>query len=174
VKIEQIAKDFLIPIDKYPHIGQDQTLQEAVEALQSMRWGVHENLLRFSELLVLNADNQVVGRLTVQDILAAMEPRLLKLDQDPIFKGGKIDSPNLAILWEQSFFKQCKTYNAKKVGEVMSPIATVLKTSQHILVALHTMLHNNETHLPVLAGDEVIGVLRLEEVFTVITGLCAI
>lgn len=172
MNIEKFVKDFVIPLEKYPHIQEDQTLAEAMEQILLYKWGTKEQLLRFGELFVSNRAGQMVGKITLGDILTALEPRLLKKDKDPVFEGPEIDAANLSILWEDSFFKGCREHQAQPVKELMSPIKTVINGTDPVLKALYVMLRSGEQSLPVLDGGKVVGVLRIEELFTITCGLC--
>jgi CBS domain-containing protein len=172
VNIEKFVKDFVIPLERYPHIREDQTLSEAIEQVLSFKWGVNEKLLRFSDLFVLNRDGLVAGKITLADILTALEPKLLQKDKKPIFEGPDTDSSNLAILWEDSFFKNCRERGAKPVKEIMSPLTTVLHGRDPLLKALYLMLRSGEQSLPVLDDGRIVGILRVEELFTITTGVC--
>ena len=54
---EKTTADLTIPIDAYPHIHEDQTLQDALDIIRSFKC---EDQLQFSELLVLNDEEQLV------------------------------------------------------------------------------------------------------------------
>jgi len=172
VNIENFVKDFVIPLERYPHIREEQTLAEAIKQVLSYKWGAKEQLLRFAELFVFNHEDQVVGKITVGDILTALEPRLLKKEEDPVFEGPEVDASNLSILWEDAFFKQCREHQERPVKEIMSPITTVINSSDLVLKALYVMLRSGEQSLPVLDDGKVVGVLRIEELFTITSGLC--
>lgn len=171
MELKDIVKDFIISIDKYPHINENQTLGDAVETILSFKWGRRDQYLQFPCLLVLNDDQQLVGRVLIGDILRALEPQLLQ-DDESDFEGKKLDLPNLTILWEESFFKNCKTKQEKPIKECMSPIEVQAKTSDPILKVLYVMLQKGITSIPVVEDNKAIGILRLEEIFSIITGMC--
>ena len=169
VSIDWTAGDLAIPLDVYPHLREDQKLHEAINVIQSF---THEDQLRFSELMVLNDQEQLIGRVTVRDMLQGLEPRLLKKKKFAKFEGLEAEYPNLAILWEESFFKKCRKRGGKPIKEVLSPITTTLKASDPLLKALYVMMHTNENNLPVLKKKKIIGVLRIKEVFTAVCLRC--
>lgn len=166
-----VVKDHLIPLDRYPHLHEDQSLHDAVEIIKSYTAGAEERL-RYSELLVLDANHQLVGRVTIQDIIMGIDPRFIGLDKVTKYEGKKADVTNLIILWEDSFFEECSKRRTKKIRDFMSPIRQNVKGSDSLLKALAIMLSTNESVLPVVEADRVIGVIRLEEVFKAITSRC--
>lgn len=165
--IDKTVGDHAIPLDVYPHLREDQTLHEALRAMQTIPC---EERIRFSELLILNEQEQLIGRVTVREILQGLEPRLLREEETRTFEGFEAEYPNLAILWEDSFFEQCHKQAAQPIKEFLSPIKTVVKASDPLLKALYIMMHTKENNLPVLEGDRVVGMIRIEEIFAAVCG----
>lgn len=167
-----LVKGLIIPMKRFPHIDENQSLHEAVKILRGYTCGQNERM-RYSEMLVVNAQHQLVGRLNLQSVLKGLDPNLAQ-----VFKGyeGKAgEFPNLPILWGDSFFKACHSRFGKNAREFMTPLPTPVKANESALKALSIMLAHNETVLPVLSesGDEVVGVIRLEEIFNGIVRRCA-
>jgi len=169
VGIDETAGDFAIPLEMYPHLREDQTLDEAIAVLRSFTC---EDQLQFSELMILNDQEQLIGRVTVREILQGLEPRLLKKKKELEFEGLEADYPNLAILWEDSFFKQCRTRGGRPIKEFMSPIKTTVKATDPLLKVLYIMMHENENNLPVLEKKKIVGVVRSKEVFAAVCLRC--
>ena len=169
MSIDETAGDFAIPLDVYPHIREDQTLDEAIGVIRSYTC---EDQLQFSELLILNDQEQVIGRVTVREMLQGLEPRLLKKKKESEFEGLEADYPNLAILWEESFFKQCHKRGGRPIKEFMSPIKTTVKATDPLLKVLYIMMHENENNLPVLEKKKIVGVVRSKEVFAAVCLRC--
>lgn len=172
MNIEKYVKDFVIPLEKYPHIEEDRPLSEAIDRILAFKWGINETLLRFSDLLVLNKEGAIAGKLSLQDILTSLEPKLLQREKKPVYEGPDIDASNLAILWEESFFKNCHERGARPVKDLMSPFAAILQGKDPLLKALYIMLHSGDECLPVLDSGRITGMLRLEELFTITCGVC--
>ena len=74
-----IVKDHLIPIAKYPSLKDTQTLSDAAQVILSYKCG--NGRLIFSEILVLNDQNQLVGHLNLQSILKALDKRLADIPE---------------------------------------------------------------------------------------------
>lgn len=167
--IDETAGDFAIPLEMYPHLREDQTLDEAIGVIRSYTC---EDQLQFSELLILNDQEQVIGRVTVREMLQGLEPRLLKKKKKSEFEGLEADYPNLAILWEESFFKQCRKRGGRPIKEFMSPIKTTVKATDPLLKVLYIMMRKNENNLPVLEKKKIVGVVRSKEVFAAVCLRC--
>nr|MBF0220707.1 CBS domain-containing protein [Desulfobulbaceae bacterium] len=163
-----IVRDFIIPIDRYPHLRETQTLSDAVQVLMSHTCGENE-YLRYAGILVLNEKNQLVGGLNLQDILRALDKRFA-LPKGHEGKAGEY--PNLAILWEDSFFHKCSEKKDIAISDFMVPTKKIVKGDDPLLKALSIMLHGNEVVLPVKEEGSIIGVIRLEEIFLALCGVC--
>ena len=167
--INKTVSEFTIPLEAYPHLQDDQTLQDAINIVHLFACN---DYLQFAEVLILNDKKQVIGQVTVHEILQGIEPRLLKKEENPDFEGLEIDYPNLAILWEDSFFKECHKRVDKPIKEFLSPIKATVKASDPLLKALYIMTHTNENNLPVLEDNKVVGMIRINEVFAAICSYC--
>lgn len=166
-----IVRDLTIPLERYPHLNENQTLHDAALILQTFTCGENDRL-RYGELLVLNDRNQLVGRISIQDILKCLDSRLSEIPHVKKFEGKGSDFPNLTFLWEDSFFEGCARHGAKAIKDCTSPIKILIKGSDPILKALSIMLSTKDVTLPVIDENRVIGVIRLEEIFEAISSRC--
>ncbi|ADH87178.1 CBS domain-containing protein [Desulfurivibrio alkaliphilus] len=166
-----LVKGLLIPMKRFPHIDEDLNLHEAVRALQEYTCGEYERM-RYSEMLVVDAKQQLVGRVNLQSILKGLDPNLGQVIDG--FEGKRGEFPNLAILWGDSFFETCNRRFGNNVKDFMVPLPPPVKEQESAFKALSIMLTHNETVLPVLAedGSYVVGVIRLEEIFNAIVKRC--
>ena len=165
-----IVKDHLIPIAKYPSLKDTQTISDAAQVILSYTCG--NGRLIFSEILVLNIHNQLVGHLNLQLILKALDKRLADIPEVEGHQGKGAQFPNLSILWEESFFHTCALKRDIPIREVIQATSRYAKSDDSLIKALVVMLQNHEDILPVLEHGSIIGVIRLEEIFKVICGSC--
>lgn len=166
-----VVGDHIISLDRYPHLEEDQSLHDAVEIIKSYTIAPEE-LLRYSELLVLDGNHRLVGRVRLQDIILGIDPRFTGLAKVNKYEGKKSDVTNLVTLWEDSFFDECSKRRTKKIREFMSPVHHAVKVNDSLLKALAIMLSAGENALAVTDDDRVAGVIRLEEIFNAITNQC--
>lgn len=167
-----VVKDFIIPLEKYPNLNENQTIHDAVQVIRSFICGENDHL-RYAALLVLNDQNQLVGSVTLRDILRGLDPRFREFPKVKKFEGKGSEFPDLTILWEESFFVECTQRSHVPIKDFMSPIHHV-KGGDPILKALSIMLSTNDDILPVVDKDKVFGVIRLEEIFKEINDRCKI
>jgi len=164
-----VVRDFIVPIGSYPHIKETQTISNAVQTLLSFA-GDKNGRIRYRGMLVVNENDNLVGRLTLQTILRALDKRMADIPESYEGKGGEYQ--DLAILWEDSFFSKCSEKRDTLISNCMMPIQHIVKGRDPLLKALSIMLHSNEVVLPVVEDGAVVGVIRLEEIFMAICGVC--
>ncbi len=166
-----VVRDHIIPIDKYPHLQETQTIDDAVQNLLSHTCG-DSGHLQYSGIIILNDSNQLVGLLELETILGALDKRLVDIPSVNAHEGKGTEYPNLSILWEDSFFRTCPLHKDKAIKEFMLPAKRFSKGSDSLIKALSMMLYSNESTLPVVEENIVTGIIRLEEIFKVISSVC--
>lgn len=166
-----IVKDYIIPLKDYPHLKQNQTLQDVVKKILS--YGKND-CLKYTTALILDNQNKLVGQVTLKDILHGLAPRLEEACQKNKFQGKKSQFPNLAVLLGDSLWKKCADHATKPIKDFMSPIENFIEAKTPILKAMVIMLNSNDFNVPVVENNQVIGVLRLEEVFQAFNSHCKI
>ena len=166
------VKDLIIPLEQFPHVPSEAPVHEAVGLLFSHVNGTGR--LQYDELLVISADNQYVGRLTVRGILTCYFPTLFATGDKQIFAGKKEKFSDLAILMEDSFQGECKRQGALPVRDYMAPPLKSIKAGMHPLHAAEIMMNENETCLPVVEDDGLIGLVRLIDLFRTLASSCSL
>jgi len=168
-----VIKDLIIPLELFPHLGSAQSVHEAVGQLFSHTINGSGNLL-YDELLIINSQSQYVGRLTIRGILTCYFPSLFDGGQKSIFSGKQEKFTDLAILLEDSFQAECKRQGALPVSQFMVPPHKSIKADLHPLHAAEIMMAENETCLPVVEDQALIGVVRLIDLFRALAGSCSL
>ena len=166
------VKDLIIPLEQFPHVQSEAPVHEAVGLLFSHVNG--NGRLQYDELLVISADNQYVGRLTVRGILTCYFPTLFATGDKQIFAGKKEKFSDLAILMEDSFQGECKRQGALPVRDFMAPPLKSIKAGLHPLHAAEIMMTENETCLPVVEDGILIGLVRLIDLFRTLASSCSL
>jgi CBS domain-containing protein len=148
----------MIPLEDYPHIPYWFTLRQAMAI-------VREAAIKFEgtfeprAVLVFDEKYQLLGILTLRDIIRGLEPRFLK-ETDLI----KAD-PSLTVLFGDLFGPGMK----KPVSEVMSPIQVTVEAQDNVVKALYLMIKKNVGLMPVMQDNKVIGMIRLSDLFNEIS-----
>jgi hypothetical protein len=166
-------RELVVPLDHFPHLGSEESVHEAVAQLFSHTANGSGKLL-FDELIVINSENQYVGRLTIQGILTCFFPTLFTGGQKKVFVGKTEKFTDLAILLEDSFQAECRRQGALPVSQFMVPPHKSIKANMHPLHAAEIMMAEHESCLPVVEDGSLIGVVRLIDIFRALAGSCSL
>jgi len=158
------VKDLMIPLEDYPHIPYWFTLRQAIAI-------VRESAIKFEgtfeprAVLVFDEKYQLMGMLTLRDIIKGLEPRFLH--ETPLVKAD----PSLAVLMGDLFGPGLKEQSQKPVSEVMSPIKVSVEGTAPIAKALFLMIKENVGLMPVVQDNKVAGMIRLSDLFNEVSQL---
>jgi len=162
--IEKKVKNLMIPLEDYPHIPYWFTLRQAMAI-------VRETAIKFEgqfeprAVLVFDEKYQLMGILTLRDIIKGLEPRFLH--ETNLIKAD----PSLTVMMGDLFGPGLKEASQKPVSEVMSPIKVTVQGSDPIAKAIFLMIKENVGLMPVIQDHKVAGMIRLSDLFKVISDL---
>jgi CBS domain-containing protein len=152
------VKDLMIPLEDYPHIPYWFTLRQAMAI-------VREATIKFEgsfeprAVLVFDEKYQLMGMLTLRDIIKGLEPKFLQ--ETSLVKMD----PNLTVLMGDLFGTNMREQSQRPVSEVMSPILVTVDGSAPIVKALYLMVKENVGLMPVIQDGKVAGMVRLSDLF---------
>jgi CBS domain-containing protein len=155
---QKTAKDMMIPLEDYPHIPYWFTLRQAMaiirEAAVKFEGGFEPR-----SVLVFDEKYQLMGILTLRDIITGLEPKFLQ-------ETGLIKmDPSLTVLMGDFFGPKMMEQSQRAVSEVMSPIKVTVNAEDPITKPLYQMIKENLGLVPVMRGGKVAGMLRLSDLF---------
>jgi CBS domain-containing protein len=116
-------------------------------------------------VLVFDEKYQLMGILTLRDIIKGLEPRFLH--ETALVKAD----PSLTVLLGELFGPGLKEASQKPVSEVMSPIKVTVQGTDPIAKAIFLMIKEDVGMMPVLMDNKVAGMIRLSELFKEISDL---
>ena len=152
------VREVMIPLQDYPHIPEWFSLRQAVAI-------VRESAIKYAgvfeprTVLVFNDKYQIVGILTLRDILKGLEPAFLK--ESELIKAD----PALAIVMGDLFGPGMEKQAERPVSEVMGPIKVSVKADDSLVKALFLMVKENVGMMPVMEDNRVVGMVRLTDLF---------
>ena len=161
---EKKVKDLMIPLEDYPHIPYWFTIRQAMAI-------VREAAIKFEgsfeprAVLVFDEKYQLMGMLTLRDIIKGLEPRFMH--ETALVKAD----PNLTVLMGDLFGPGMREASQKPVSEVMSPIKVTIAGGDSIAKAVFLMIKENVGMMPVIQDSKVAGMIRLSDLFTEISKL---
>ena len=110
-------------------------------------------------VLVFDEKYQLMGILTLRDIIIGLEPKFLQ-------EAGLIKmDPSLTVLMGDFFGPKMKEQSQRAVSEVMSPIKITVNAEDPIAKPLYLMIKEQVGLIPVMQGGKVAGMLRLSDLF---------
>lgn len=158
------VRDLLIPLEKYPHLNENQMMQEAIQTFMDLRQE-KGGRIKYGMLFVVNNSNELVGKLSLMDILHGFAPRLFDGSRVKKFDGKEGDYSGLALLHEESVYAECGKSRKNPIKKYLRSIDFTLSADTPMLEALVMMSGRNEYDVPVTDNGTIIGVLRLEDIF---------
>jgi len=175
----------MVPTDDYPTVPHKATLKEALVALE--RAGVNSNGqggTRPRAVLVVNDKQRVIGKLTHWDVLRALEPKYQSMG----------DARTLSHCgWSASFIKSmvrsyglfdkpldnvCAEAAKLQVRDVMTPVSEeellhhekeIVEHDVPLNEGIHLLVMGNLMFLYVRKKGRIVGIIRLSDVFRMIS-----
>ncbi|MCU0586844.1 MAG: CBS domain-containing protein [Syntrophobacteraceae bacterium] len=167
------VKELMVPLADYATVSDDATLGDAVAALEEARRRVEADREKHRAVLVLDRNGRVVGKLDQWTVLWALEPRYKQMGNlrdtsrygfSPDFLKSMIDYYGL---WRKPLEGLCRKAAELKVRDIMlQPTAGEQVDADDTLdAAIHQLVMGRHQSLLVTRGEEVVGILRLSDVF---------
>lgn len=169
------VKEMMIPLSEYVTVSEDTNLYDAIMALEAARENFDETRYPHRAILTLDADGNVVGKVSMLSLLSALEPKYDQIADPEIISRSGINPEFLRSmvekysLWEKPLEDICAKAVGKKVknfmykpteGEYIEENST-LNEAIHLLVVGH-----HQSLLVTKEDDKISGVLRLTDVIS--------
>lgn len=159
----KVAKDVMVGIFEYPHVPYWFTISQAIRIVK-VSFLSAKKYPEPMAVLVFDEKYNLMGTLTLKDILKGLEPRFLKPSEKA--QVPKEDESTLSLIWDTLFTKESKELAEKPVSEIMVPAKYFVEPDEPLTKAAYLMLHNDLVLLPVLeAKKKFVGLVRMIEVF---------
>ena len=155
---DQKVKDIMIPLEDYPHIPHWFTLRQAMAIIREAAVKC-EGAFEPRAMLVFDDKYQLMGILTIRDIITGLEPRVLQ-------EAGLSElNPNLTVFKGDFLGPNLKEHSQRLVSEVMSPIKATVDGNAPIFEPLYPMIKENIGLMPVIRAGKVAGMIRFSDLF---------
>lgn len=159
----KVVKDLMTGIFEYPHIPYWFSINQAIRIVK-VSFISSKKYPEPMAILVFDEKYNLMGTLTLKDIMKGLEPRFLK----PSAKAqvAEEDESVLSLIWDTLFSKETKEMAEKPVSEIMTPAKYFVEPNDPITKAAYLMLHHDLILLPVLEDKKkFVGLVRMIEVF---------
>ena len=167
------VKELMVPLKEYATVPQEASLREAVLALEKAQMKLGPSRHKHRAILVLDESGKVVAKITMKNILLALEPNYGKLEgMDVLERSGY--SPDLIksmlednALWSKPLqFVRDRAIQLKVGDFIQTPSeGEYIDENATLGEAIHQLIVQPYLSLLVTSGDEVVGILRLSDVF---------
>ena len=171
---DKTVKDLMVSLSDYATVYEEETLFEALLALEKAHEKLDPSKHRHRAILILDKKDQVVGKLSQWDILKALEPKYGKVDDlEKISRAGF--SPEFLksmlvqhALWNKPLMDACRAGGKNKIKDVMyKPTeGEYINVSATLGEAMNQLVVGQLLSLLVVDEEKnIIGILKLIDVF---------
>lgn len=162
------VKDLMKDIFDYPHMPYWFTIKQIIKVIKKS-FPTAEVCPYPIVILIFDEKYNLLGTVTLRDILRGLEPRFMSSPEAQIPVEGE---PELSVDWEALYGEESKSLLEKPVSEIMVPATTFVKPDDHITKAAYLMIQQNVVFLPVLEDKrKLVGLVRMIDVFDELTNV---
>lgn len=163
----KIVREMMVPLEEYTHLSVGDSLYDAILAVAQSLSGASADPSRPRDrgALVVGSDGRVVGKVSIWDLMTALEPNY----EPPVDPFGTLDDTMLWSQWLSSDLAE-KTRSIR-VGDLLQKTSKseTIDEKAPLDLAVHRLLRGKHLSLLVTRGDAIIGILRLSDVFKAVS-----
>jgi CBS domain-containing protein len=167
----KLVKDLMVPLSEYATVPEDATLHDAVMALKKAQATFDQEKYRHRAILVIDAEQQVVGKVNLHAILKSLEPKYEDMFSDTghahmgftrKYQKSMFESLKL---WQDPMDQICEKADQIKVDTFMARPKEnqMIEPDAPLGEAIHQLVLGHHQSLLVTKADRVVGVLRLTD-----------
>lgn len=170
---KKTVKDLITPLAEYGKISVDATLYEAAVALHKAQLEFEQDRSRHRLLLIVDADGEVLGKISQLDVLRALEPKGEHLENSRSLRRFGVSRGYLRPMllqcrfWEQPLVDLCKAAGTLKVRRLIhAPLeGEFVDENASLAEAVHQLALEHHQSLLVTRGKTIVGILRQKDMF---------
>jgi DNA-binding response OmpR family regulator len=162
---EKKVGDVMIPLSEYTTVKEKDSVRVAVQALRDS-FASKISTSRLMEtghrsVLVFNNAGRMTGVLAITDLLAALMPAYLSAPR-PSTADAIRYSP---MFWHGMFTRAVHQAGELPVADLMQPAPQTIDAEANLMEAAYQMNTQNIRRLVVQRGDQMVGIIREQELF---------
>ncbi len=168
-------KEVMVPIKDYATVSENATMYDAVLALEKAQAEFDKSHYHHRAILVYNAKNKIVGKISQLDLLMSLEPKYSKMmDAKVLSRTGYsldyIETLAHSGLWSRPLDDICRKAATMEVKSFMytPKDGEFIKEDAELNEGVHKLIVGKHQSLLVTRGDDIVGVLRLTDVFKLV------
>jgi len=168
------VKELMVPLEGYATVPREATLREAILALEKAQMTLDPSRHKHRAILVLDESGKVVSKITMKNILVALEPNYGKVEGTGVLERSGF-SPDLIrsmlvdnALWAEPLQFFGERAAKLKVGDFIQAPSEDEYIDENATLgeATHQLIVQPYLSLLVTSSEKVVGILRLSDVFT--------
>jgi len=144
-----IAREIMQP--RFHTLSPHDTIAEAVQHFQQ---AIEDERKKIFGLMVTDDNDHLVGMLSMYDILLFIQPKHAHI-------WGEMDDIDPTQLYDERLDK----VKSILVGDIMTPEVVTIPPDAHLMVIADLMIKKHIRRLPVVDGQEVVGIVFVSDVF---------
>ncbi len=174
-----LVKDIMVPLSEYTSVTEDATLSDALDVLESAQEEFYKSRNRHKAVLVCEKKSgKVIGKLSQLDVIRSLEPKYeFFTEEKPLPFAGASHfgfSPKFMKdileqyeLWYEPIKEICKNAGFQKVKDIMQTPSSgeFVKDDANLGEAIHQLIMGHHQSLLVTQKKNIVGILRLTDVF---------
>jgi Mg/Co/Ni transporter MgtE len=154
----------MVGVFDYPHVPYWFSIRQAIKIIRVSFISTKKYPAPMA-ILVFDEKYNLMGTVTLKDILKGLEPRFLNPAKDAAYP-DEGNETELSLVWDVLFTSGSKELAEKQVSDIMVPARIFVEPDDPITKAAYLMLHHGLVILPVLENKrKLIGLIRMLEVF---------
>jgi CBS domain-containing protein len=177
----KLVKELMIPLSEYATVNEGDTLKKAIETLKETQTLNDPKQYKHRAVLVYDKTQNIVGKVSAFDVLRALEPKYCHIGESQQMSQMGLSRFGLSndflssmlkqfCLWDESVEELVKKASRLKVKEIMYSLSEgeFVDENAPMSEAIHQLILGHHQSLLVSKDQQVIGILRLSDVFKLV------
>ena len=170
---KKLVNELMVPLAKYASVSQEDTLFEAVMALEQAQEKFDQSRYRHRAVLIYDNEGNIVGKVSQLDVLRALEPKYKAMDipgslsRFGLTKRFQETMLNELRFWDKPMDDICRKASRIKVKEFMYTPSEgeYINEDETLDRAINQLVMGHHQSLLVMKDDKIVGILRATDVF---------
>ena len=168
-----LVKDLMVPLSEYATVRKGSTLFDAVIELEKVQKEYDHSKYLHRAVLIMDQDDQIIGKLSQLDVLRALRPKDEKIDQLEDISRFGFSSSFIANQRQQhrsqgsTLVKNCANASMLKVEDFMQAVSQgeCVEEDTDLDTAIYLLTREFHLSLLVTRGKKIVGILKMSDVF---------
>jgi CBS domain containing-hemolysin-like protein len=171
---EKTVKDLMIPLDDCAVVDEGATLYDAIAALERAQSQIPEDRHPHRAILVKDATGHIVGKIGQLAFLRGLEIGIDVASDISTLERAGVDEELITSIRDhrRTLIGSLEEFTANarsvRVSDIMHPVTESIDEYLRLTEAIHRIVEWQQLSLLVTRGNEVVGLLRLSDLFEMV------